>query len=218
MKNQKFVSIVLSVVLSFLGVAVLAYAATTIGTNILTAGTLGVSGLTTLGNATTTIVDVSNYLAVGGNATTTSNGNILTNGTLGVTGKTSMANASTTSNVDVAGYLAVGGNATTTSAGNISTNGTLGVTSTSNFTGKVTMVNASSTQLSVAGGLWVNGLATTTATGIFSPGRYATGAGPTCDASVAGGLTYNATKRVWCFCDGLGTWQQATSSAVVACY
>jgi hypothetical protein len=60
MKNQKFVSISLSVLFSFLGVFVVTYGATVISTNISTGGTLNVTGLSTLGNASTTQLTISN--------------------------------------------------------------------------------------------------------------------------------------------------------------
>jgi hypothetical protein len=121
MKNQKLVSVVLSVVGSFLGVAVIAYGAvnTTIGTNILTGGTLGVSGLSTLVNASTTQVSVSNALWVGGNATTTSAGNIDTKGTLTVAGATTLTGG-------VAGGLAITGVASVSATTTLSSGLTLG--------------------------------------------------------------------------------------------
>lgn len=116
MKSNKIFSIVLSVFVSFIFVFVVTYAATTISTNISTGGTLtvtdtstltgavtmsstlNVTGLTTLANATTTNVSISNALWVGGNATTTSAGAISTQSTLNVTGlATFLGGATTTS-------------------------------------------------------------------------------------------------------------------------
>ncbi|MEW5908129.1 MAG: hypothetical protein AB1643_03075 [Patescibacteria group bacterium] len=101
MKNKNIISIILSMFLSVLFVAVAAYAATTIGTNINTGGTLtvtgavaasstlqvtgattlystlNVSGLTTLGNASTTLLSISNTGYVGG-----ANGLILADGSI----------------------------------------------------------------------------------------------------------------------------------------
>ena len=78
-KNKNFISILLSVVLSFAFVAVAAYATTTIGTNVDTGGTLTVTGATTIYGAT----------SIGGALTATS--------TLAISGATSFAgNASTT--------------------------------------------------------------------------------------------------------------------------
>ena len=212
MRNQKFVSVVLSVTLSFLGVAVIAYGATTIGTAITTSGNLSVTGtgLTTLVNASTTIVEASNYMAVNGMATTSSTGNILTKGTLGVTGLTTLVNASTT-RVSISGGLWVNGNATTTSAGAISTQSDLAVlgnstlTGTLGVTGKTTLVNASTTRVTVSTGLWINGNATTTSEGVIVLKNAA--ADPTCSE---GGLIYNS-KGLLCLCAG-GDWELATST------
>ena len=90
MKKQNFLSISLSVLFSFLGVFVIAYGATVISSNIQTDGTLSVTGLSTLVNATTTRVSISDALWVNGNATTTSAGNFSTEGTLGVAGLSSL--------------------------------------------------------------------------------------------------------------------------------
>lgn len=121
MKNSKFLSIVLSVVLSVLGVALLTQAATTISTSITTAGNI----TTSAGNLEVT----TGTLTVGGNSTLT--------GTLGVTGKTTLVYATTTA-VSLSGSLMVGGHATTTAAGAISTNGSLTVgTSGTALTGMV---------------------------------------------------------------------------------
>lgn len=97
-KNKNFISILLSVVLSFAFVAVFVYGATTIGTNVNTEGTLSVTGLGTfLGGATTTTLTLLNgeiisnaidgVIQLGGVASTTSltllNGETITNATDG---------------------------------------------------------------------------------------------------------------------------------------
>ena len=124
MRNQKIVSVVLSVTLSFLGVAVIAYGATTIGTAITTSGDLSVTG-----------------------------------------------------------------------------------------TGLTTLVNASTTRLSVSTGLWINGNATTTLQGVVVP--TARTAAPTCGAAEEGGWAYDNVKKVACICIGTA-WKQATTSTGVA--
>jgi hypothetical protein len=90
MKNSKFFSIVLSVVLSVLGVALLTQAATTISTSITTAGNI----TTSAGNLEVT----AGTLTVGGASTLT--------GAVGITGLTTMVNASTT-RVSVSGNLMI---------------------------------------------------------------------------------------------------------------
>lgn len=129
----------------FLGLAVIfvsagiAQAATTISTNITTAGTLSVTDQTTLGQATST--RFSAYSAYfGGSATSTfSTAGALTlvaalsgtsatfSTTLGVTGVSTFSNSSTTQSATIGGPLWIGGNATTTAAGAISTQSTLTV-------------------------------------------------------------------------------------------
>jgi len=96
-KNKNFISILLSVVLSFAFVAVAAYAATTIGTNVNTGGTLtvtgavaasstlqvtgattlystlNVTGLSTLGNATSSMLSVTGMTYLDGGLTMDTN-------------------------------------------------------------------------------------------------------------------------------------------------
>lgn len=64
-RNKNLISVILSVVLSVACVAAAASAATTISTNISTEGTLTVTGLTTLGNASTSVLSVSGNSYVG---------------------------------------------------------------------------------------------------------------------------------------------------------
>ena len=71
LKNPGPVSVILSVVLSVLFVVTVVQAATTIGTNISTDGTISVTGLTTLGQASTTRISVFDTAYFGGTATST---------------------------------------------------------------------------------------------------------------------------------------------------
>lgn len=104
MKNKNFISIVLSILLSFVFVAVAVYAATTIGTNIDTGGTLAVTGLTTLGNATSSVLSVTGMTYLDGGLTmdtdkftvADTSGNTSIGGTLTVTGNSVFSTASST--------------------------------------------------------------------------------------------------------------------------
>lgn len=119
MKGNKIFTIALSIFTSFVFIFIVTYAATTISTNIDTGGTLSVSGvstltgavnasstlqvtgaarlystltvdgLTTLANASTSVISTTGSLFINGNATTTSTGNISTGGTLTVLGTAS---------------------------------------------------------------------------------------------------------------------------------
>ncbi|MBU4348448.1 hypothetical protein KJ671_03065 [Patescibacteria group bacterium] len=118
MKKQKFISISLSVLFSFLGVFVVAYGATVISTNITTGGTLDVTGASTLTSATLST-------------------------TLDVTGDATFVNASTTGMLTVAnGFIST---ASSSIASTFSIAGTLGVTGVSTLTGNVILTTASST-------------------------------------------------------------------------
>jgi hypothetical protein len=123
MKNQKILSVVLSVTLSFLGVAAIAYGATTIGTSITTAGDISTATASSTGQ-----VKLDNLVVgqVSAGATISAAGAISASSTLNVTGLTTLVNASTT-RVSISGNLMVNGNATTTSTGAISTQGSLKV-------------------------------------------------------------------------------------------
>lgn len=136
-------------------------AATTISTNVSTGGTLAVTGLSSLGQASTTIFSATGVSYFGGTATSS----FSAAGVLTAVGNTSLVTASTTGAVSIAGALWVGGNATTTAAGAISTQSTLGVTGLSTLTAGF-VSQASST---VVGAVTVTGdttLASTTATGM----------------------------------------------------
>src|SRR3989344_4005392 len=114
-QGHKVLSVVLSVLCSVLLVSGFVYA-TSIGTSISVDGTLSVTGLTTLGNATTTILSTTGNFIVNGYATTTAaSGNFATAGTLNVTGLSTLGNASTTrvtSEYASTTRLVVGGNGT----------------------------------------------------------------------------------------------------------
>src|SRR3989338_7285024 len=134
----------------------IAQAATTISTNIETAGTLSVTGVSTLTNASTTnSATVAGPLLINGNATTTAAGALTLQSTLGVTGATTLSstlgvtgvstftNASTTNSASIAGPLWINGNATTTGAGAISTQSTL------NVLGNTTLASTTATTMKV---------------------------------------------------------------------
>src|SRR3989344_5743574 len=87
-------------------VVALAQAATTISTNVDTGGTLAVTGLSSLANASTTShVSIAGALWVGRNATTTAAGAISTQSTLDGTGATTLTGTTT---VGTAARFAVG--------------------------------------------------------------------------------------------------------------
>lgn len=95
----------------------------------------------------------------------------------------------------------------------------MGIASTSSIffgTNAETIDNATNGYVNIGGAFSVSNKATTTAAGIYMPGSYIT-PGPTCDATVAGGLIYNATSKKLCICDGSG-WTAATSSLGAPCY
>src|SRR3989344_5342720 len=92
-RTTKIISVVLSVIFGVLFISLVANAVTTISTNITTdgnatiTGTLGVTGVTTLVNASSSVTSQTGNFMVNGFATTTAaNGNIATAGTLAVTG------------------------------------------------------------------------------------------------------------------------------------
>lgn len=90
MRNQKFVSVVLSVTLSFLGVAVIAYGATTIGTSITTTGDIATATASSTGQ-----VKLDNLVVgqVSAGATISSAGAIIASSTLKVYGAATLAGA-----------------------------------------------------------------------------------------------------------------------------
>lgn len=121
-KKQAF-EISATVVISVLAVTAFVFGATTIGTNVSTGGTLTVSGLSSLGQATSTMLTVSGktYLS----STLDVTGAATLSSTLGVTGKTTLGNATTS-------ILTVTGSAYFDSA--ITANSTLNVTGLTTLT------------------------------------------------------------------------------------
>lgn len=147
------ISIIISVVLSVLFVVTTVQAATTIGSNISTDGTISVTGLTTLGQASTTRISVFDTAYFGGTATSTFNsaGNLSVAGTLGVTGTSTLSSALTVSGLTSLGQASstrfsvfdtayFGGTATSTfsSAGVLTLAGNL-VLTTASSTGLVSL-------------------------------------------------------------------------------
>lgn len=122
----------------------MAQAATTIGTNITTGGTLS------SGNATTSALYASADLSIGGNATTTATtGAFATKGNVTITGTLSSGNA-TTSALYASGDLSIGGNATTTAAtGAFATQGNATITGTLGVTGATTLASTTATGMKV---------------------------------------------------------------------
>lgn len=136
--NKKFLSVGLSVFLSFLFVVIVVNASSTISTNISTGGTLTVSGSSTFGDASTDVNLFTGTLQASTTALFT--GAVTTYGavTLGDAAGdviTLTGNASTTQALTVGGDFYIGGYATTTGAtGNTVTKGNFGVGTTTNAT------------------------------------------------------------------------------------
>src|SRR3989338_5288744 len=153
--TSRIVSIAASSMVATLGVAFLAYAATTISTNITTAGTLNADGASTLNDAVTLGDAIGDAVTFTGNATSSNN-------------------------LYVTSAFTVGGNATVTSAGALSIIGALDANGATTLDGAVTLGDAigdavtftgnstSSNSLYVTGILTVGGNATVTSAGVFS--------------------------------------------------
>lgn len=108
-KDGGWLTMTIAVVVGVFTVVGAAQAVTTISTNVDTGGTLNVTGLSTLTNASTTILSTTGNFMVNGFATTTaSNGNIATAGTLTVVGASTL-----TGNVTAAGSVIIAGTAST---------------------------------------------------------------------------------------------------------
>lgn len=144
------VSVVLSVVFGVLFVTLAANAVTTISTNIVTGGTLSVTGASTLTGLTSMVQASSTRFSVhdtayfGGSATST----FSSAGVLTAVGNTSLVTASTTGAVSVGGNLWVGGNATTTASnGNVATQGSITSVSSSAGIGYATGAGCAVTQI-----------------------------------------------------------------------
>lgn len=145
-KNVGPISIGISVVLAVLLVVTVVEAATTIGSNISTDGTASITGLTTLGQASSTRFSVVDTAYFGGTATSTFNsaGNLSVAGTLGVTGASTLSSTLTVSGLSSFGQASstrfsvfdtayFGGSATSTfsSAGALTLAGNLVLTTAS---------------------------------------------------------------------------------------
>ena len=197
------VSVVSSVILSVLFVTGLVSAAPTISTNISTAGTLTVdttstlTGLVTTGAGVVSDTDSTDSLGTTAVRWASTFSDDFTGNTITLDGATGV-NVLTLPN-NVADALSV-----------VSSAGDLMVFDT-RTNAKVITTSATST---------VNGFATTTIEGIMMP-TSRTAAPVVCSATYSGGLIYNSTKRVLCFCnvDASPEWDQATSTvAGTACF
>jgi len=147
--------------------------ASTLTGNTTVGGTLGVTGLTSLANLNTSgnIAD-SGTLSV--TSTSTLTGNTTVGGTLGVTGNTTLSSLSTTGNTTVGGTLGVTGNTSLTSlstSGNITNSGnetiagTLGVTGNTSLSTLSTSGNiTNNANETIAGTLGVTGATTLSST------------------------------------------------------
>lgn len=167
LKNKYIFSMLASVLVAFGFVALTTYSATTISTNVNTGGTLTVTGLSTLGYASTTGVSLTGNLMVNGFATTTgSNGNMATNGTLTVTGLSTLAGFLTTASSTAVGMFSV--------SGPLNASSTMAVTGISYFYGNIN----------------VNGVATTTATN----GNFASAGTITASSTIGVATTTPATE------------------------
>ena len=123
-KNRGPISVILSIILSVLFVVTVVQAATTIGSNITTDGTINVNGLTTLGQASSTLLSVYNGAYFGGTATSS----------FSSTGDLTLTTASSTGTVKFAvinsdsGEISFGNeNLTTTGAVNFATASSTGL-------------------------------------------------------------------------------------------
>lgn len=125
-KSAGPVSIIISAVLSVLFVVTVVQAATTVGSNISTDGTVNVTGLTTMGNASSTIFSVFNNAYFGGTATSSfSSTGALTLTTASSTGTVKFA----TINSDTGAISFGDENLTTTGAVNFATASSTGLAS-----------------------------------------------------------------------------------------
>ncbi|MEK7607580.1 MAG: hypothetical protein AAB484_01460 [Patescibacteria group bacterium] len=210
------VSVTLAVVLSVLVVTATVGAATTISTNINTAGTLTVTGASTL----------TGDVAAGGALTVT--------GATALNGSTTIGNAAA-DNITIAGHATssqtfatlgnfyVNGYATTTaSTGAIATEGALTVTGATALNGSTTIGNAAADNITIAGhatssqtfatlgNFYVNGYATTTA----STGAIATEGGITVGT---GGTAMTRIYKGTCNLTGMDGVHNASTTKAYGC-
>ena len=201
------VSVASSVILSVLFVTGLVSAATTISTNISTAGTLTVDTTSTLTGLVTTTAGITSGADIISDTDSTDNlgssairwastfSDNFTGNTITLDGATGINVFTLTNNV--ADALSV-----------VSSAGDLMVFDTRTDARLINTVATST----------VNGNATTTSQGIIMPTAQATVAPATCSATYNGGLIYNSTKRILCLCDGLAAaWITATGNPA-ACF
>lgn len=137
-RNTGPISVIVSVVLSVLFVVTVVQAATTIGSNITTDGTVTVSGLTSMGNASSTRLSVFNNAYFGATATSS----------FSSTGALTLTSALTYGGVTLSNAVTGTGNMVLSAAPTLS--------------GLTTLSNASSTLLSNVGTAYFGGTATST--------------------------------------------------------
>lgn len=196
-KNVGPIAIILSVVASVLLVVGVVQAATTVGSNISTDGTVSVTGLTTLGQASTTRISVFDTAYFGGTATSTfsSAGNLSVAGTLGVTGASTLS-----STLTVSGLTSLGQASSTR----------FSVFDTAYFGGTATSTFSSTGALTLAGNLVLatassTGLATLDSIKISSVGdTLADVQHGTCTVTI-GSITASTTAMATCIATGVTT-------------
>ena len=229
-KSKLVAQIAITSFVAALAIVGVAYA-TTIGTNILTTGTLTVTGLTAIGNNITVPAAYGLDTAAAGvlNIGTTTATTINIGGTQATTKVLGLFQVPAAYGLDTvgAGQLNIGTTTATAirigDTGVTTTNaGALTVTELLTANGGITLENAttitnpSAGVISLGGAVNVAGFATTTAAGIMMPTQqYAANAG--CAAGTVGGLIFNAAKQILCVCTGT-TWKAATSTTAVDCF
>lgn len=196
-KNIGPVSVVISVVLSVLLIVGVVEAATTIGSNISTDGTASITGLTSLGQASSTRFSVFDTAYFGGTATSTFNsaGNLSVAGTLGATGASTLSSTLTVSGLSSFGQASstrfsvfdtayFGGTATST----FSSAGVL------TLAGNLVLTTASSTGLATLDSIKVSAVGDTLADFQFG----------TCTVTI-GSITASTTAMATCTATGVTT-------------
>lgn len=198
-KNKNLISVILSVVLSVACVAAAASAATTISTNVSTDGTLTVTGLTTLGNASTSVLSISGNSYLGTVSSGAWNGTAI-GVAYGGTGATTASGARTALGLGTMALEANTGSTTITTLGTIGTgvwNGTaIGVTK-----GGTGLASYTANQLLYASGATTIGQIATSSLGLltanvaedtnlyWTQNRFATALAATTTDALAGGST-----------------------------
>lgn len=167
--NRSVISVIATVILSVMLIAAIVEAATTISTNISTGGTLNVTGLTTLGFASSTTQSLTGNLIVNGYATTTgASGNFATQGTLTVVGTADVTGNTTLASTTATGFK----------VGQVGTRHTVIISGTCNILAD-SSINATTTGYAdcaatgvVAADKVFFTLATTSPSGVGSPGGF----------------------------------------------